>query len=119
MRDNIIENPDTPSPRRADRQRDLQAWSTGEAQRMAEQEGIELSSAHWEVIHFLRDEYLRHGPHPYAREVADKLNEAFADLGGQKHLRRLFPNGPVTQGMRLAGLPLPPYHQDEGFGSRY
>lgn len=119
MHENVIENPDAPSPRRTDRKRDLKGWSTVQAQRTAEQEGIELSTAHWEIIHFLRDEYVRHGPHPHAREVADKLHDAFADLGGQKYLRQLFPNGPVTQGMRIAGLPVPPYNQDEGFGSSY
>lgn len=119
MRDNVIENLDAPSPRRSDRKRDLLAWSASQAEHTAKQEGITLSTAHWEVIHFLRDEYVRHGPHENAREVADVLRNAFADLGGRKYLQQLFPNGPVTQGMRIAGLPVPPYNQDEGFGSRY
>nr|WP_201091533.1 hypothetical protein [Thiocystis minor] len=32
-------------------------------------------------------------------------------------MRRLFPQGPVTQGMRFAGLPVPAHSEDEGFGT--
>ena len=44
------------------------------------------------------------------------LDEHYAEQGGRKYLRRLFPQGPVAQGMRIAGLPVPPHTEDEGFG---
>jgi tRNA 2-thiouridine synthesizing protein E len=112
----VIENPDTSSPRQADRKLDLQDWNEAQGQRNAEHEGIELTEAHWEVVHYLREYYLEHGLASNGRELSDTLDNRFADQGGRKHLRRLFPEGPVAQGMRIAGLPLPPHTEDEGFG---
>ena len=113
----IINNPDTDSPRRADRELDLQGWDKEQGQRNAEQEGIELTDEHWEVVHCLRDYYLEHGPIENGRELGDMLDDEFADQGGRKYLRRLFPEGPVAQGMRIAGLSVPPHTEDTGFGT--
>jgi tRNA 2-thiouridine synthesizing protein E len=113
----MIENPDTSSPERADRELTLQDWSEEQARRTAAEEGLELTEEHWEVVHLLREHYLEHGLAEKGRELGDLLDERFADRGGRRHLRRLFPNGPVTQGMRIGGLPLPRYTRDEGFGT--
>jgi tRNA 2-thiouridine synthesizing protein E len=51
------------------------------------------------------------------RELGDILDEAFSDQGGRQYLRRLFPQGPVAQGMRFAGLPIPAHSEDGGFGT--
>jgi tRNA 2-thiouridine synthesizing protein E len=114
--DKIMKNPDAPSPRRRDREIDLERWDKAEGERIAEQEGIRLSDAHWEVINFLRSYYLEKGPLESGREVSEALDSRFADQGGRKYLRRLFPEGPVGQGLRIAGLPVPPHTEDEGFG---
>jgi len=45
------------------------------------------------------------------------LDIEYAEQGGRKYLRRLFPEGPVAQGMRIAGLPVPPHTENEGFGT--
>lgn len=115
----IIDNRDAPSPRRHDRLLDLQSWDQEQGKRTAEQEGIELTAAHWEVINCLRDYYLEHDPPEHAREIGNMLDRTFAERGGRKYVRRLFPKGPVAQGMRIAGLPLPPYVRDGGFGSSF
>ena len=45
------------------------------------------------------------------------LEEEFAEQGGRKYLYRLFPGGPVSQGSRIARLPLPAYSSDRSCGS--
>jgi TusE/DsrC/DsvC family sulfur relay protein len=112
----VMRNPDTPSPRRGDRERDLQDWSEEQGRRQAEQEGIALTEAHWDVVRCLRKYYLEHDPPESGREISDMLDNTFAAQGGRKYLRRLFPDGPVAQGLRIAGLPVPAYTEDEGFG---
>jgi tRNA 2-thiouridine synthesizing protein E len=113
----VIDNPDTGSPRRTDRESDLHGWNKEQGRRNAEQAGIELTDEHLEVVYCLRKYYLEHGPAKNGRELGDMLDNEFADRGGRKYLRRLFPEGPVAQGMRIAGLAVPPHTEDEGFGT--
>jgi tRNA 2-thiouridine synthesizing protein E len=84
---------------------------------MAEKEGITLSNEHLGVIECLRDYYLEFGEAEKGRDIEDMLNEVFDGHGGRKYLWKLFPGGPVTQGMRIAGLPVPPHSGDKGFGT--
>lgn len=112
-----IENPNTSDPKRAAHAVDLQDWDEEQGQRNAEQEGIEMTDEHWEVVQRLRDYYLENGPSENGRELGDMLDNEFADQGGRKHLHRLFPEGPVAQGMRILGLPVPPHTEDAGFGT--
>lgn len=113
----IISNPDTNDPKILDRKLDLQGWNEELGRHNAELEGIELTDEHWEVVSCLRTYYLEHGPAKNGRELGDMLNREFFDRGGRKYLRRLFPEGPVAQGMRIAGLQVPPLTEDEGFGT--
>jgi len=84
---------------------------------IASQEGIELTDEHLGVVECLRDYYLELGEAENGRDLEEMLNEVFAGHGGRKYLWRLFPGGPVTQGLRIAGLPLPPHSGDKGFGT--
>lgn len=96
---------------------ELEGWSESIAQDLAQQENIQLTDAHWQVIRMLRDHYRLHGLAPSARQLLDGLEERFHREGGRKHLYQLFPGGPITQGSKIAGLPLPPYSSDLSFGS--
>lgn len=84
-------------------------WSPAVAQAMAAADGLALTAAHWEIIEFLRVYYAKHGLIPVmrvlSRAIARSLGE---DKAGSRYLYRLFPEGPVRQGSRYAGLPKPP-----------
>jgi tRNA 2-thiouridine synthesizing protein E len=108
---------DIASQQRTQRELELRSWSEQQARETASEIGIELTQDHLQVIQLLREYYLQHGEVKSGRELGDMLNEKFADQGGRKFLRRLFPQGPVTQGMQLAGLAVPAYSEDEGFGT--
>lgn len=116
---NIFDNPDLVSPKQSDRVYDLKDWNKDEGLKIAGQEGIEMTDAHWDVVNFLRDYYLENGPVRKGRTLSDALDSHFAEHGGRKYLRSLFPKGPVGQGMRIASLKVPPLTEDDGFGVSY
>ena len=108
---------DIDSQRHTQREQELQRWDEGQARHLASEQGVELSEAHLKVIHLLRDYYLENGLPESGRELEEMLNNKFSSQGGSKYLHKLFPEGPVTQGMRFAGLPVPAHSEDEGFGT--
>ena len=105
------------SQQRKVREKDLQEWNEDRAREIAVTEGVELTDAHFKVIQKLRDYYRDNGLAETGRELGDMLDEAFSEQGGRKYLHTLFPEGPVAQGMRIAGLPVPAYTENEGFGT--
>ena len=84
---------------------------------MANKEGVDLTNEHLGVIECLRDYFLEFGEAEKGRDIEEMLDEVFTGHGGRKYLWNLFPSGPVTQGMRIAGLPVPPHSGDMGFGT--
>ncbi len=95
----------------------LERWSREIAQSRATVEGLgELSELQWRVIHTLRGLYRKNGRADSARQIVRTLEKDFATEGGRKCLYQLFPQGPVSQGSRLAGVPAPPYSSDSSFG---
>ncbi|MEN8803575.1 MAG: TusE/DsrC/DsvC family sulfur relay protein [Thiogranum sp.] len=80
-------------------------------------DGIALTNEHLGVIECLRDYYLEFGEAEKGRDLEEMLDEIFAGHGGRRYLWQLFPGGPITQGMRISGLPLPPHTGDMGFGT--
>jgi tRNA 2-thiouridine synthesizing protein E len=96
-----------------------QHWDRARSEALAEQEGLAFSNRHWEVIVFLRNYYLEHGLPTNARTIAKALNKHFFDEGGSSYLRRLFSEGPVSQGSRLANLRTPAFATDASFGTSY
>ena len=93
-------------------------WTPEEALRLARNERINLSNAHWETIRALQEYFARNADeHVPMRKLHDALEEHFHAQGGIKFLYQIFPRGPVAQGCRLAGLPMPASAQDLSFGS--
>lgn len=95
----------------------LEHWSPLISQLRARAEEISLTDEHWEIVIYLRERYRHHGMAGSGRELLHELEERFCDNKGRKRLYELFPGGPVSQGSRIAGLPLPPYSSDRSFGS--
>ena len=85
-----------------------QEWQPEMVEILAEQEGIVLSSEHWEVVQFVRDFYLKYNTSPAMRPLVKAMaKELGADKGNSRYLFRLFPKGPAKQATKLAGLPKP------------
>ncbi len=96
-----------------------QNWSRRKSIDLANSEGVSLTGEHWDVIVYLRKQYLNHGLPRFARTTARALNKRFAAQGGNKYLYSLFAGGPVTQGSRLANLRKPAGATDISFGTSY
>ena len=108
---------DIDSQQRSNREERLNEWNEEQARKIASELGIELTDAHLQVVHTLREHYREHGESESGQQLTDMLNNAFASQGGNKYLHRLFSEGAVSQGMRIAGLPVPANSEDGGFGT--
>lgn len=108
---------DIDSQQRTQREQLLQRWDEDQARQLARKEDVELNEEHFRVIHLLRNYYLENGLAESGRELEEMLDNEFSSQGGRKYLHKVFPEGPVSQGMRFAGLPVPAYSEDEGFGT--
>ena len=95
----------------------LAEWNEDAAVELAKSEGVTLTEAHWEVVHFLRHHYIENGRTERARDLTQLLDDRFEERGGRKYLYGLFPNGPVRQASRIGGLPVPSDSADPSFGS--
>lgn len=84
-------------------------WNETVAQRLAIENAIELSDAHWEIILFIRRYYQNFKHLPNARIFTKAIaKELGTDKGNSRYLHKLFPNGPLASACKLAGLPKPP-----------
>jgi tRNA 2-thiouridine synthesizing protein E len=84
----------------------VEDWSEDVARHIAEQEGIELTEKHWDLIKFLRDEYINNGGNqPNTRNIVKAMGDKWGEKIGQKDVYDLFPLDPSKQGGRIAGLP--------------
>ncbi|CAG0124413.1 Sulfurtransferase TusE [Rhodocyclaceae bacterium] len=96
---------------------ELGSWTPKKALQLAAEEGITLTDEHWEVITSLRERYRKYGSAMNAQDLGRELEEEFSSEQGRRSLYELFPGGPVTQGCRIAGLPVPSGSVDTSFGS--
>jgi tRNA 2-thiouridine synthesizing protein E len=77
-------------------------WTEGMAPEIAKQEGIdELTDKHWQVIHFMRNEYAQKGTGPTVRVLGKTSGVSV------KELYELFPKGPAKTAAKIAGIPKP------------
>ncbi|KTF18340.1 TusE/DsrC/DsvC family sulfur relay protein [Pseudoalteromonas sp. H105] len=87
---------------------DHQLWTPELASILAEQENIDLTEQHWEVINFVRGFYLEYNTSPAIRMLVKAMAKALGeDKGNSIYLYTLFPKGPAKQATKIAGLPKP------------
>lgn len=85
-----------------------QQWSEELIPLLAEQENIELTNEHLEIIRFVRAFYLEFNTSPAIRMLVKAVSQKFGEeKGNSRYLYRLFPKGPAKQATKLAGLPKP------------
>ncbi len=81
-------------------------WSEDLAKVIAAAEGIELTDKHWDIIHYLREEYFENnGNQPNERTILKAMSEKWGKRLQSKDTFELFPLMPSKQGAKIAGLP--------------
>ncbi|MBI5195136.1 MAG: TusE/DsrC/DsvC family sulfur relay protein [Nitrospirae bacterium] len=87
---------------------DWQNWNEGLAGHMAKLDGLDLTSAHWDVIRFLRDYFQKYQIAPMIKILVKEIGKSLGpEKGNTKYLYELYPAGPAKQACRYAGLPKP------------
>jgi TusE/DsrC/DsvC family sulfur relay protein len=77
-------------------------WTEELVPDLARREGIEaITDKHWQVIRFMRSQYLEKGTGPSVRLLGKTSGVTI------KELYELFPKGPAKVAARVAGIPKP------------
>lgn len=85
---------------------DHNAWNEDVAKVLAEAEGLELTEQHWDVMAYLRDEYINNNANqPNDRNMNKAMSEKWGHKVSSKELYDLFPGKPSKQAGKIAGLP--------------
>ena len=81
---------------------DPEQWTEAMAPELARREGIDnLTDTHWQVVRFMRAEYLAKGTGPGVRVLGKTSGVSI------KELYQLFPKGPAKVAAKIAGIPKP------------
>ena len=88
--------------------KNLNDWTPEVAESLAQEAGISLTPAHWEVLNAIRDFYrtydLSPSQRPFVKHIANTLDP---EKGRSIYLMKLFPESPARLAARIAGLPRP------------
>lgn len=85
---------------------DVGDWSEEIGKLIAAEEGVEMTTKHWDLVNFLRDEFVNNaGNQPNTRNIVKAMADKWGEKVGQKDVYALFPKDPSKQGGRIGGLP--------------
>jgi len=88
--------------------KDSTQWSERVAQAIANNEQIELTDEHWQVVNFVRQFYETYDTSPAIRALVKAMQQEYGpEKGNSRYLYRLFPKGAAKIASKLAGLPKP------------
>lgn len=83
-------------------------WTPEIAQQIAQEDSLELTDDHWEILNFVRNYYLEFKTSPGLRELIKAMKPVLGESKANSlALFKLFPQGSAKQISRLAGLPKP------------
>lgn len=81
-------------------------WNEEVAAAIAQSEGLTLTDKHWDVMNYLRDEYINNGGNqPNDRTMNKAMSDVWGHKVSSKELYDLFPGKPSKQAGQIAGLP--------------
>jgi len=82
-------------------------WTEDLAKEIAADDGItELTDKHWDLINFLRDEFINNNANqPNERNMCKAMTAVWGEKASNGDLYDLFPKQPSTQATKIAGLP--------------
>ncbi|MDP6343805.1 MAG: TusE/DsrC/DsvC family sulfur relay protein [Alphaproteobacteria bacterium] len=87
---------------------DISLWNEELADLIAQDEDIEMTDDHWEVVNFLREYYEEYQIAPAIRVLTKAIKKKLGpEKGNSGYLYELFPYGPAKQACKIAGLPKP------------
>lgn len=99
----------------------LPDWSESIAAELAKDNGLELTPLHLDILKSLRRYYSEqpnwHQPRNALKVMEQSCMNASGSGNPRKELYHLFPHGPVREGCKLAGLPIPDNSSNPSFGS--
>jgi TusE/DsrC/DsvC family sulfur relay protein len=84
---------------------DPAAWNEDVAKALAAEDSIELTQEHWDVLNYLRTEYIDNNEQPMERAINKGMSKIWGKKVSSKDLYTLFPLAPSKQGNKIAGLP--------------
>ncbi len=88
---------------------DLSDWNEDIAYSIAQNDNIELTPSHFEIIYLLRTFYQDHQVAPANRPFVKMVQLALGkDKGNSIYLMTLFPQSPAKLAAKISGLPKPP-----------
>ncbi len=88
--------------------KDPSQWDQEIAIAIADDEDLDLTDDHWQVIWYVRKFYEEFNSSPSIRPLVKYLQQQWsADKGNSIYLALLFPEGPAKQASKIAGLPKP------------
>lgn len=83
-------------------------WNVDVAIALAQNEGLELKDAHWDIIDVIRRYYQTYNIAPIAKLLKKEITEFHGpEKATDDYLISLFPYGASVQGAKIAGVPKP------------
>ena len=81
-------------------------WNEDVAKAIAATESVTLTEKSWDLINFLREEYINNGGNqPNDRNIVKAMSDKWGTPVQSKDLYELFPMQPSKQAGKIAGLP--------------